>query len=623
MGNNFYETNLGALKERYPQLYEKIVAHQDTLSTEMIDSRSGMPTLRVHGKFFHSAYDPMHEAGYLLEDLNLKQYEGIVLVGMGLGYHLKKIWMDPYFQGKMLIVEKNITVFKQALAASDLSTIIRDGLVLFVVEEDEQEAARIIEVCGFFRINITKVGVIIHPPSMQMFMEYYLVICKKIRSLLGFMRSSLGSLKQFQDFWVNNAMEDTVDIVASPGIRDLGEMGKGTPAIIVSAGPSLDRDIETIRQAKGKIFIFAVGTAYRVLLKNGIKPDVVVVVDAHEVILKQFKDIDPSGTYLFSANFVRKEIIDAFMPDVFFYFPSTIPYDVLLPDSQRAKGRAYAGGSVAHSALDIAVQLGFNPVILVGQDLSYASSGQTYASGSVYDGKTIQYQDERDFHTQGLVWMRGNYEDKVIGSQVFYIFVSSFEQYIRRHPEVTYINATSGGAYIEGTTLMPLAEVLSHYADKGDPAACRETMKKVQAGFVPNWEGFHEILEKVLNHFNQIVNDLESSCEKAKHFKMLLKEGHQLPKELQTIPTELIELGKRLDENSLTALLQYGKGYFKFLIMNMELRSAQNVRQMQEVFCNSVEEVYEGFLETATFIRDKITDMLNRSDIWKKTENIR
>ena len=57
------------------------------------------------------------------------------------------------------------------------------------------------------------------------------------------------------------------------------------PAIVVSAGPSLNKNIVELRKAKNKAFIVAVDTAVKPLVKAGIIPDLYVVVDVILVLL--------------------------------------------------------------------------------------------------------------------------------------------------------------------------------------------------------------------------------------------------------------------------------------------------------------------------------------------------
>ena len=51
------------------------------------------------------------------------------------------------------------------------------------------------------------------------------------------------------------------------------------PVIIVSAGPSLDKNVKELRKAQGKAFIIVVDAALRTVLQAGVQPDIVCTID--------------------------------------------------------------------------------------------------------------------------------------------------------------------------------------------------------------------------------------------------------------------------------------------------------------------------------------------------------
>ena len=48
------------------------------------------------------------------------------------------------------------------------------------------------------------------------------------------------------------------------------------PAILVSAGPSLDKNISELKKAQGKAFIVVVDAALRTVLRAGVRPDLTI-----------------------------------------------------------------------------------------------------------------------------------------------------------------------------------------------------------------------------------------------------------------------------------------------------------------------------------------------------------
>lgn len=51
------------------------------------------------------------------------------------------------------------------------------------------------------------------------------------------------------------------------------------PAIIVSAGPSLDKNIRMLKRAKGHAFLIGVDSALKALLREEIRPDIAISID--------------------------------------------------------------------------------------------------------------------------------------------------------------------------------------------------------------------------------------------------------------------------------------------------------------------------------------------------------
>lgn len=58
-----------------------------------------------------------------------------------------------------------------------------------------------------------------------------------------------------------------------------GTIPNTIPAIVVSAGPSLNNNIMELKKAVGKAFIIAVDTAVKPLVKAGIIPDMFAMLD--------------------------------------------------------------------------------------------------------------------------------------------------------------------------------------------------------------------------------------------------------------------------------------------------------------------------------------------------------
>jgi len=139
--------------------------------------------------------------------------------------------------------------------------------------------------------------------------------------------------------------------------------GEGLPAIVIGGGPTLSESYDWIRERADLHTIICASTALWPLMRAGIVPDVVMVIDPAPDIAKHFRGLDL--TPLKDSTLV--------------YIPSTFPEVVRLWTGPRAcasivmghDGDLFSGGTVAHSAVDLACRMGAREVHLLGLDFSY------------------------------------------------------------------------------------------------------------------------------------------------------------------------------------------------------------------------------------------------------------
>jgi hypothetical protein len=145
-----------------------------------------------------------------------------------------------------------------------------------------------------------------------------------------------------------------------------------------------------------------------------------------------------------------------------------------------------SGGSVSNVAFSVAARLGCDPIIVVGQDLSFPD-GRYYASttsdgdarvtvtaegASVVVGASDGY---RELEPQGpqSIFLRevpGYYGGTVPTSFALRKAWSWFVDEAKRQAgQRTLLNCTEGGAYIEGMEHVPLAEAAERYAREAVP----------------------------------------------------------------------------------------------------------------------------------------------------------
>jgi hypothetical protein len=119
----------------------------------------------------------------------------------------------------------------------------------------------------------------------------------------------------------------------------------------------------------------------------------------------------------------------------------------------------YGGGSTAHSLTNLALYMGCNPIIFIGQDLAFTDE-KVYDSLAESDIKAPTYKTENGFYVEDV------YGNKVRTGIDLDLFRKSLETIIEKNPNTVFINATEGGANIKGTVVKKLSEVINNLYDE-------------------------------------------------------------------------------------------------------------------------------------------------------------
>lgn len=152
-------------------------------------------------------------------------------------------------------------------------------------------------------------------------------------------------------------------------ISKFADMFKEKSAYLVSAGPSLDNTIELLKETKEKCFILAVGSALNTLLRHDIEPNAVIITDTQINVVNQLENKGYKGLlfYLATANHEMTRVHKG--QKVIIY------QEGYLLSENEAKARnedvLETGGSVATTAFSLLEYMGFQKVILFGQDLGF------------------------------------------------------------------------------------------------------------------------------------------------------------------------------------------------------------------------------------------------------------
>ncbi|MFZ5639691.1 MAG: 6-hydroxymethylpterin diphosphokinase MptE-like protein [Bacillota bacterium] len=457
---DLYNINLAAFRARYPDLVSSL-EKADSNNCSVVDAKNGMPTLKVlfEGKevFAHSAYDPQKEARRWADEVKLQPGDMLIVFGFGLGYHITELIKTAAADVKIIVIEPNPAFLNLAFRHLQLADLISSEKIYLVLGHDVPALKRV-----FFKFvdlyRLDKVKTASYLPLLRNFADAFQPYQQTVYDELLFQYVNISTVLYFSYQWTKNFFANLKDTIISPGVSTLFGKFVNKPAILVSAGPSLTKNIHLLNDAKNKAFILCVGSALRVLLKEGIIPDLVVSVDGSEANYKHFQGLPEHRIPLVFDPVLHHKILEEYKGPKFITLCSDLVLQCMGYFLEENKGNLKIGPSVASVSLDLLKKTGANPIVFVGQDLAY-TGGVSHANGTSHTSKTLEDLKRED----RLLEVDGIDGGKVLTDRSFYTFLRWFESYIAGHPETTFINATEGGAKIAGTRNLPLKNALAEY----------------------------------------------------------------------------------------------------------------------------------------------------------------
>ncbi|MCX7920737.1 MAG: DUF115 domain-containing protein [Clostridia bacterium] len=469
MDEVIYNRNIEALRATQLGLYNilKEVEIDKHDEFEVIKGPRGHNVLKVKkddGKYinYNSAYDPYREASDLLKSIDFEVNRCLIVgVGVGLGYHLKEAVDKLNEKSIILAVEKNKGILKNLFYYTDFSQAILDKKIFFVVGDfdDEALAKQIISWMQTLILNIASIQPLILNISDINYIRYSKEVLKMVRDARSLCAFCMGNDIDDTLLGFDNMLKNLPHIIRNPGLNQLLENYKdayrGKPAIVIASGPSLDKNIHLLKEAKGKALLLACDGSMDSLKKHGIIPDAVSSVERIMATYECFyKDkVMPDESVLVAPAVVRPEIFQSFSTKTLSLFKTELMAD-WFNKMVYNKGSVWSGASVAHQLVGFAKALGADPIILIGQDLAYSSDGVSHTSEA-------SVKEKVDLSNVKL-YVKDIYGNDVPTTRPWKYFLEIYENAIAQM-NLNIIDATEGGAYIKGTKLMTLREVIDTY----------------------------------------------------------------------------------------------------------------------------------------------------------------
>ncbi|EDP7859463.1 motility associated factor glycosyltransferase family protein [Campylobacter coli] len=235
-------------------------------------------------------------------------------------------------------------------------------------------------------------------------------------------------------------------------------------AIVVSAGPSLTKQLPLLKAYQDKAVIFCADGALSMLEKEGIVPDYVTNLDFTDLAMKFFQNKENLKQSIIALECATH-------PNIVHSLKAENCMIVLRNKAlyQRFNlndfGYIDTGTHVSHFSYTLALALGFKNIIMIGQDLAFDKEGNSHSKGFDF-GEKFSGEENIDklkvpaYAGKGEVLTHITWNDYRI--KLEYLFACNSK-------EAKFYNATEGGARINFTEELSFKECCEKLLTKEKP----------------------------------------------------------------------------------------------------------------------------------------------------------
>ncbi|WP_214837009.1 6-hydroxymethylpterin diphosphokinase MptE-like protein [Exiguobacterium sp. s122] len=357
--------------------------------------------------------------------------EAIILLGYGSGM----------FHAELLKQYHVLTIDPLSLPAD----VKNDTVLSF---NDSKDASKTLLQSKFQSFIGLKTEVIKHPlyEDTQSLLE----LLKLVRNYLSESRIDLTTRKVYTESWYQESfqnasyLKENLDRIIT--IDSLKHQYKGSHALMIAGGPSLEDAIPYLQQAQHAYYIIAIGQTVKVLFDHEIRPDFVISIDAGEANAHFFQDIELDMPLVYSLQVnhqIPKRANGLLIP----YADAQLTQDLLT--FSKTVFSTYP--TVALAAVAFANYLDFDSIGLIGQDLALREG--EYYSASVKEVSSTDGQFNKTLYDIPL-----NNGEMGKTTPVLFGFLTSYQSLIKSHGGLSekLINYAEQGALIKGASYRSL-----------------------------------------------------------------------------------------------------------------------------------------------------------------------
>ncbi len=489
---------------------------------------------------YHNINDPVREAEEWFASLDLSISSVIYVYGVGLGYYYDaaKSWLEADQNRSIIFLEDDPEVLHSLFQTERGTKLLRDRQALVFLFDNLKDEEGIFEEL-YWDFVLTQMTITCLKLYETKKSERYLELKHKIVHDAAIKNALVEEYLHFGAAFFRNFYPNMLTLSESwQGTKLYGNF-ENVPAIICGAGPSLERNVEQLKDYLDHAIVFGGGSALNALSSRGILPHFGIGVDPNPTQQYRLSTNKAYEVPLFYRNRLHHEAFKL-VHGPRLYVPGAGGYEVADWFDEKfgfLEGIEWLdeGHNVVNFGLELAKYLGCNPIIFVGVDLAYTDL-QSYASGIIDDTAVDKSEilDTGDFDTSAML------KDDIYGKPIYTLWKWIAESewiadYAKANPELTIINATEGGLGMPGVPNMPFIDAAKLYLKRSYDLRSRvqgEILKSAMPEITD--EKVIAVMEELGSSLQRSIEHVEVLIEDKERYQNLINESQGVPEYMQS-----------------------------------------------------------------------------------------
>jgi len=467
--DNIFANNLISLKKTDLPLYKKLKQIETNASFEVFapntNDLGNANILDTKDNTLLYSGEPAKQIQSKFEELNpYKWHRYLYFFGIGNGFLFKKLLKNKLLN-KVRIIEPEIELIYIALNLCDFSKEILSKRVVFHIADDISFSHLWNDMDGNEKVFFKSYNLFVSLPFYEKYSKQIIKANEEILTVFKYYINAAGNDCKDELTGLKQFLKNLPLMLKNPSLEELIKKSKtADTAIIIATGPSLSKQLSLLKDIQDKAVLISVDASLPILMQWDIKPDIAISIERVEATAKFYKNL---------SNDFQKDIIFSISAIANQKLINSIKNGTLQL-SMRSTGTHYKffefnkwgyvgeGMSSANLAYELASKIGYKTIVLIGQDLAFAKSGESHAKGHIFGENEVKNSSDT-IYTEAY---GGN--GKIKTGKIWNLFRKSLENMIYKNnlaKKTMTINATEGGARIKGAQELSFKQICKKLQD--------------------------------------------------------------------------------------------------------------------------------------------------------------